>query len=1112
MNRTTSRLTIRLLGVPEAQVAGSPLTLNNQKARALLYYLAATGQPHTRDHLATLLWSESADRDARHSLRSDLYRLRQALRACDADAALNSDGDLIALQPAEYDCDILRFRQLATENAEDSWREAVVLYRGSLLEGFTLGDAPLFDEWVRFEEATLNRIYLQTLARLATQAESRQAWLDAIDYVQRIVHLDPLSEEAQQRLISLYVRQQAIGSALRQYQQFEATLIQEVGVAPTPETRALIDEALRRQHSVATDMDTSLQLSARPAPILPFAGRDQLLVRLQTIGHATSSGRGATVLLQGEAGIGKTRLVSELADRLAQESPRWLILRGSCSPFDDLLSYGPFLEAFQNAAAGDLTGLLTEPRASAPDTRGRFFYQLLQALRALTQTGPLLLAIDDLQWANSSTLNLFGFLVTRLQHLPVVLVGTVQNADAIPAVQRLITLSRRHGELQLLTLTSLSLEAVKALLQAAGLSATSIDTLAAWLHDRAGGSPFVMGEILSQLRADGILMLMRDQWRLDAGRWLRWRATFTLPETAHDLVAWRLANLTPIAQRVLEVLAVDGQPMSFAVLRDLPDLHDDQLMMTLDELISRRLILEHDRDTYALPHHVLRETLLHRLSHIRRRMIHRQLAEALESHFSIRDEAAVRSIALHAVAGEDIDRARRYGLQVLIDLPQDYSATESVGFFQHLYDLLAPTASRVELLRLTQALGQLHYSLGHIEVATHWQQQQLELAREANDLAAQATAYFEMSELALVTGDHLSAVAHAEAGLKMCTLADASEPAADQTGHGHRLLGAALAMEGSDLLRAEDHLRQALTVQRQMNHLSDLCATLFELGNVAAQRGDLIRALDSYAEAARTAEAGRGYYYLALAHNNLAYHQLLLGQLDAAQHSAQQGLKLAESYDMLGVLLYLYSTQGEIQLYHAEWTAATELFQRGLALAEELNHLERQAGYRAGLALAARGQHDIDRALDLLEEALTLISGQGYWHLRARLQIWLAEILLQCERVSEVWPHLESALTIAREHGRVLLLIQAERAHAQLLAATDNWPNAAALFAEVCRQTEDLHLALEVARTQAAWGEALLRYSSTPDRGYVLLGEARAVFTAHDARADLEVLSHSFTA
>ncbi len=1100
MSSTTPRLTIRLLGAPEVQVAGSPLALNNQKARALLFYLAVTARSHTRDHLAALLWSESSDSDARHSLRSDLYRLRQALRPGNAEAALISDGELVALRSTEYDCDVIRFRRLVTEQDERALNEAVGLYRGALLEGFSLGDAPLFDEWVRFEESTLSRACLQALDRLADWAEARQAWTEAIGYVQRIVQLDPLSEEAQQRLIGFYVRNHAVGSALRQYQQFEATLKQELDAMPSAVTRLLIDEALRQRHAAGSYPGTSFHSATHLSPSLPFVGRDQSLARLQAIGQDPLAGRGVTVLLQGEAGIGKTRLVDELTDRLSTDPPHWLVLRGSCSPFDDLLSYGPFLEAFQSAAAGDLTGLLTEPRASALDARGRFFYQVLQALRALTLNGPLLLAIDDLQWANSSTLNLFGFLATRLRHIPVMLIGTVQSADAIPALQRLITLGRRHGELHLLTLASLSLEAVKALLHAAGLSSTSSATLADWLHERSGGSPFVIGEILSQLHTENILVPARTGWRLDAGRWLRWRATFTLPETTHDLVAWRLTNLTPIAQRVLDVLAVAGQAMPFALLRGFPDLQSDQLIATLDDLVSRRLVVEVDNEAYVLPHHLLRETLVHRLSHIRRRMIHRQLAEAFEARLNVQGP-----IALHAVAGEDIDRARRYGLQVLNDLPQDYSATETVGFFQQLHDLLAPTASHAEMLRLTHALGQLHYSLGHIEAATRWHQRHLEIAREAGDSAAQATAYFEMSELALVTGDHLSAVTNAEAGLMICTPSNAPD-LANQAGRGQRLLGAALAMEGSDLPAAEDHLRQALTAQQQVNHQSDLCATLFELGNVAAQRGELSRALDSYSEAAHTAEAGRVYYYLALAYNNLAYHHLLLGQLEAAHHSAAQGLKLAETYEMLGVLLYLYSTQGEIHVYQAEWTAATEMFQRGLSLAEELNHLERQAGYRAGLALAARGQNDLDRAIALLEEGLTLISSQGYWHLRARLQIWLAEILLQCERAAEAEPHLAAALTTAREHGRALLLIQAERLQARLLAANGDWLNANALFAEVLHRTEGPDLAIEAARTQAAWGEAALRYSPTPDQGYPLLAEARMIFAAHDARADLDAV------
>jgi tetratricopeptide (TPR) repeat protein len=215
---------------------------------------------------------------------------------------------------------------------------------------------------------------------------------------------------------------------------------------------------------------------------------------------------------------------------------------------------------------------------------------------------------------------------------------------------------------------------------------------------------------------------------------------------------------------------------------------------------------------------------------------------------------------------------------------------------------------------------------------------------------------------------------------------------------------------------------------------------------------------------------------------------------------------------VLGVLLYLYSTQGEIHLYQAEWTAATELFQRGLSLAEELNHLERQAGYRAGLACAARGQNDLNRAVALLEEGLALIAGQGYWHLRARIQIWLAEILLQGERVSEAGSTLEAALTTAQEHGRALLSIQAKRVQAQLLAAQGDWSSANALFAEVLHQAKDLGLNLEAARTQATWGEAALRHAPTPDQGYPLLTEARAVFAVLNARADLAVIAHSLAA
>jgi tetratricopeptide (TPR) repeat protein len=241
-------------------------------------------------------------------------------------------------------------------------------------------------------------------------------------------------------------------------------------------------------------------------------------------------------------------------------------------------------------------------------------------------------------------------------------------------------------------------------------------------------------------------------------------------------------------------------------------------------------------------------------------------------------------------------------------------------------------------------------------------------------------------------------------------------------------------MEGRDLAAAEGYLQKAVAVHRQIKNRGDLCAVLFELGNVAAQRGELQRALDLYDESARVAEAERIHYYLALARNNFAYHSLLLGRVEDAQQSVAQGLKIAEAYDLLAALLHLYSTKGEIYLDLDQWREAEESFQSGLALAEELGSLERQAGYRGGLALAARGRKDFETARQLLEEALALIAEQGYWHLRTRLQLWLAETLFEQTHYDKAKKLLEEAMQVARSQQRTLLVEQGERLGAKLIA------------------------------------------------------------------------------
>ena len=1107
MTNATAHLTICLFGAPHVQVARVPLSLNHQKAQALLYYLAATAQPHTREHLATLFWSESTASNAYHSLRSTLYHIRRSFRAHGIKDRLVEDGNLLRLAISPEECDVLSFRQLLSGNNRKMAGDAVALYRGPFLQGFSLASAPLFDEWVRGVESELNQAHIRALHGLAEGAESQHESDGAIGYLRRIVQADPLDEQAQQQLIRLYVRQGEAGLALRQYQQFEAQMRHEMNLEPSEETRTLFSQILQQQTAQPPlSQDSTLHTPNRTLQVLPLIGRDDLLHRLLAISREASAERGMTVLLQGEVGIGKTRLLDEWVRQLQAGSPAWMVLRGACSPFDDLLSHGPFLEAFQSAAAGDLSALFAEPDNTAPDARGRFFLSVLQAVRTVARRGPLLIAIDDLQWANSSTLNLFGFLAMRLGNLPVVLIGTAQNPEVIPALQRLVALGRRRGTLHLVSVTPLTTQDVAKLLDALRITSASHANLLEWLHERSSGSPFVLAEILAQMRAEGIIDPIGAGWRLDSRRWMRWRAVFTLPETTHDLMTWRLSSLNSKSRQVLDLLAVAGQPLSLSLVRELPGFESDQLVAVLEDLFDRQLIVETNADRFALPHYLLRETLLHHMSQIRRRVIHRQLAEVLERTRG--EPADLRQVALHAVAGEDVDRARRYGLELLNDLSQQHTDTETVEFVHHLYDLIASKAVPEEKLVLTRALGKLHQARGDLIAARRWHGQNLDIAREMNDPLAQATAHFELAEVALVIYDYHAAMQSAEAGLAACSLP--GEPRSPGlVGRGHRLFGAGMAMEGSDLAGAEIHLQTAVAAHRETGNLDDLCATLFELGNLAAQRGDVQRALHYYQDAAQAAEAGHVHYYLALAWNNHAYHSLLLGEIEAAQHSADTSLKLAETYEMLGVLLYLYSTQGEINLYQGEWASAEEAFQRGSALAEELGSIERQAGYRAGLALVARGRGDLAGATIALEDALSLIAGQGFWHLQTRISLWLAETLLLLGRAEDARSNLEAALATARAQGRVLWLLQAQRLFARLLAAERDWLAAEALFSETLEQAASASLPLEIARTQAAWGQAALLYSPRTEQGHVLIGKARTFLAAHGARAELNALAAS---
>jgi DNA-binding SARP family transcriptional activator/predicted ATPase len=317
-----SQLALYLLGPPRLELDGEEIHISRRKAVALLAYLAVTGRSHSRDSLATLLWPELDQSTARARLRGGLAVLRKAI----GDGWLDADRDTLGLNPdADVWMDVDAFHErLAgcerhahppTEACPDCLpllEEAVALYRDHFLAGFTLRDSTLFDEWQFFETEGLKDELAGALVRLATYHTLQGDFDPAIGYARRWLALDPLHEPAHRHLMRLYAQSDQRAAALRQYQLCEQTLVEELGLLPSEETKALYErirsgEEMGREQEAPTRPPHNL-----PPQPTPFVGREK---ELADLGRLIGDPEVRLVTVTGPGGIGKTRLALAAAQQ-----------------------------------------------------------------------------------------------------------------------------------------------------------------------------------------------------------------------------------------------------------------------------------------------------------------------------------------------------------------------------------------------------------------------------------------------------------------------------------------------------------------------------------------------------------------------------------------------------------------------------------------------------------------------------------------------------------------------------------------------------------------------------------------------------------------------------
>ena len=1057
------RFTLRLLGGFELRTAARVVPVTTRKGEALLAYLAMrAGRPQAREALTALLWSEVRDPQARQSLRQAIFRLRRALAGA-RPAALLTEGDRVALGSAAVDLDVARFERLVRRGTVEALESAVALYAGPLLDGFRVA-APPFEEWLEAERARLAERALEALRTLATRHAQAGRLQAAVDHATRLVALEPFQEEAHRRLMELYARQGRRAAALRQYQTCVAVLQKELGVEPEPATKRLYLELLQRPAAPPARARGAAAPAARPGPPAnetPLIGREPELTRLRQALRAARQGRGQVVRVTGEAGIGKSRLVAEVAADAAAQGVQ--VLAGRAYETEQILPFRPWVAALRSGSA--LVQLLTGPTGSGPgraelarlfpelgrreapptitgESHLRLFELIDDLIAELARSQPLLLVLEDLQWADDMTLRLVPFVARRLADRPVLLLGTARDEELpeTPAVAQLCSELDPLTHVETLPLPGLSPAATAALVRAlapSGTAAPRLAEVAARVWALSGGNPFV---IVETMRALG------EGRPLDA-------VGLELPERVRTMIAARLERLSPRAQELARVAAVFTREFEFVVLQRAAGLGRRETAAAVEELVRKR-ILDAVGENLDFTHVRIRQAVYRGLLAPRRQALHAAIGEAVEVIYAGRLEDSYERLAHHFARADEPARAVTYLMLLADKAARSYALEEAarllreaLGYAARLGTDAGPRRELEVVFRLAHVLSLLGRPLEARELLV----QRERLVASLRDPGLGGSYYFWLA-------------------------------------HTHGNLG--------DIALAQQHAKRALEEAARGGDQTTMGQACCALSRESYMAGRALEGIAHGRQAVALLERSPERWWLGQALWALALNLLHVGDFTTALEACDRLGRLGESISDRALQASASWTAGRVYTLTGELDAAIAACRRGAELAASPVARASALGW---LGAAYRDAEDPTHAVPVLEDAigqLQAISGAGgyrYRQLDGMLTAMLGEAHLLKGELEPARELVARALEVTRAGGWPVAVGYAERATGRIALAEGRLDEAEAAMRDALRTFIAVDARAQLARTHVALAEVLAARGAR-DAAAAELATARELF------------------
>lgn len=1029
---------IRLLGPPSLTRNGQEVRLRSTKTLGLLTYLILEPSTvHSREKLASLLWGETTESRARNSLRQALYSVRKNL----GEAILYVDNTTAAFQPSDdvwVDAGELRatLSNRGQRRGLDDLQRAADLYRGMLLEGITPTGCPAFDEWLFFEREDMEQLVVVSLRQLTAGLLTEGRLADAELYVHRLLALDPLHEHAHRTLMRIHGVRRDLDSVRRCYEQLTDLLARELGVEPARETQDLYEDLNTRPlESLTPRSHVDVSRPESGAPTLPFVGRRRELAVLNQHFDQAMRGQGQLIIISGEAGAGKTRLVSELLQTQGAHPGRTLaVLKGTCYAPESRSPYGMWADALSYLAApatqDSLSGLaevwrrqITRlvptlgpvaeemPGTTPEENRLRLMQAVVQTLYTVSTGRRLCLWFEDLHWADQASLELLHYAERHLRSASVFIVGTYRTEALVdnPDLEQFLT---RATSVTVLEAKPLDREAVGEALPSVGIPPT--EQIVERLHQHSGGNAlFLIETVRELLEGNGVSVeetaVLREE-----------DAALPVPERMRELLRARLVDLDDTQHRVLAAAAVIGRPCGLRLLRRISGLTEFEALDAVDGCLRRALFVElprhGTRPGLAFRHDYYREVLYDDLSGVQRRAFHRRIASALLA-LPRQPQAITEEVAIHyARAGDPravalLTRAAEHAEE----LYATRHATELYTRALDLLDMYGPDApeQRFDLLRQREALldrqGARHEQDGDLVAMAELAEQlgdtdrqayvkvrragylttvgryaearqigdaALTSYRESGDSQGEAQALRELGFLHWSAGDYSTALSYGRTALELHRRAASVEgeaTALHNLAEIHRTLGSP--QQALAQYEAALQLHWATQNQQRQGH------SLYGMGHARRQLGQNDRALHAYEQALACFHAAKDPLMQSRVHHTLAWLAWEADALDQAREHAQRALEISQEIGFGLGIAHGHVALGEIAAAQGDREAGCTHLTKAIGWLRLMEAKERWVETERRLQALEQGLPDVGPALpamDWVKSHVTLPEGKVY--------------------------------------------------------------------------------------------------------------------------------------